>query len=87
MKINEIKDLLMSALALDEAYVSGDGNHVQVIAISKQFSGMSMVKKQQTIYAPLIKHIANNSIHSLSIKTYTPEEWRSNRKLYSFLEQ
>ncbi|PLK58415.1 cell division protein BolA [Candidatus Palibaumannia cicadellinicola] len=84
MKTNEIKELLMSALALDEAYVSGDDIHVQVIAISKQFSGMSMVKKQQTIYAPLIKHIADNRIHALSIKAYTPEEWQSHRKLYGF---
>ncbi|WP_053096440.1 BolA family protein [Candidatus Palibaumannia cicadellinicola] len=76
MTTNEIKNLLMSMLTLDEVYVSSNVNHIQIIAISKQFTGMSRVKKQQIIYAPLIKYIANNSIHSISIKAYSPEEWQ-----------
>ncbi|MGL5763209.1 MAG: BolA family transcriptional regulator, partial [Plesiomonas shigelloides] len=30
MDTNEIKQVLMSALALDDAYVTGDGSHFQV---------------------------------------------------------
>ncbi|KEY59952.1 transcriptional regulator BolA [Serratia sp. DD3] len=74
----------MNALALDEVHVTGDGSHFQVVAVSEQFATMSRVKKQQAIYAPLMEYIADNSIHALSIKTYTPEEWKRDRKLNGF---
>ncbi|ADM96534.1 Acid stress protein IbaG [Dickeya dianthicola] len=81
MENNEIKDVLMSALALQEVHVSGDGSHFQVIVIGELFKGMSRVKQQQTVYAPLMEYIADNRIHALSIKAYTPEEWQRDRKL------
>lgn len=84
METSEIKAVLMKALALDEAHVSGDGSHFQVIAVSSQFAGMSRVKKQQTLYAPLMEYISDNRIHALSIKAYSPEEWQCDRKLYGF---
>ncbi|SNC59051.1 BolA family iron metabolism protein IbaG [Sodalis endosymbiont of Henestaris halophilus] len=84
METSEIKAVLMKALTLDKAQVSGDGSHFQVIAISEQFVGMSRVKKQQTIYGPLMEYIADNRIHSLSIKAYTPEEWQQDRNLHIF---
>lgn len=84
METSEIKAVLMEALKLDEAHVSGDGSHFQVIAVSAQFAGMSRVKKQQTIYAPLMEYISDNRIHALSIKAYTPEEWQRDRKLNGF---
>ncbi|OZI14024.1 cell division protein BolA [Sodalis-like symbiont of Philaenus spumarius] len=84
METSEIKAVLMKALALDEAHVSGDGSRFQVIAVSEQFAGMSRVKKQQTIYAPLMEYISDNRIHALSIKAYTPDEWQRDRKLNGF---
>lgn len=44
---------------------AGDGSHYQVIAVSDMFDGMSRVKKQQAIYAPLMDKIAANEIHAL----------------------
>lgn len=84
MENNEIKDVLMNELALDEVHVTGDGSHFQVIAVGELFVGMSRVKKQQIVYAPLMGYIADNRIHALSIKTYTPGEWLRDRKLNGF---
>jgi acid stress-induced BolA-like protein IbaG/YrbA len=84
MENNEIKDVLMKALVLKEAYVMGAGSHFQVIVVGELFASMSRVKKQQTVYAPLMKYIADNCIHALSIKAYTPEEWQRDRKLNGF---
>ncbi|MDD2842962.1 MAG: BolA family transcriptional regulator, partial [Tolumonas sp.] len=81
MHPTEIESILRAALALDELYVQGDNGHFQVIAVSALFAGMSRVKKQQTIYAPLTEQIASNAIHALSIKAFTPEEWQRDRKL------
>ncbi|UIN07788.1 BolA family iron metabolism protein IbaG [Yersinia ruckeri] len=84
METTEIKDVLMRALALDEVQVTGDGSHFQVIAVGELFTEMSRVKKQQIVYAPLMEYIADNRIHALSIKTYTPQEWQRDRKLNGF---
>ena len=84
METNEIKDVLMQALALDEVHVTGDGSHFQAIVVGELFAGMSRVKKQQTVYAPLMEYIADNRIHALSIKAYTPEEWQRDHKLNGF---
>lgn len=81
MTENEIKDILMQALSLQEIHVSGDGSHFQVIAIDDRFADMSRVKKQQTISGPLSECIADNRIHALSVKTFTPDEWKRHRLL------
>ena len=60
--------------------LKGDGSHYQVIAVGDMFDGMSRVKKQQAIYAPLMDKIATNEIHALSIKAYTDAEWKRERK-------
>ena len=74
MENSEIQTVLMNALPLTEVHVSGDGSHFQVIAVGEIFAELSRVKKQQTVYAPLMEYIADNRIHAVSIKTYTPEE-------------
>ena len=81
MQATEIESILRAALSLDEVYAQGDGSHFQVIAVADLFAGMSRVKKQQTVYAPLAEHIASNAIHALSIKAFTPEEWKREKKL------
>ncbi len=58
MENNEIQSVLMNALSLQEVHVSGDGSHFQVIAVGELFDGMSRVKKQQTVYGPLMEYIA-----------------------------
>ncbi|SLM61497.1 MULTISPECIES: BolA family iron metabolism protein IbaG [Dickeya] len=84
MENNEIKAVLMQSLALEEVHVSGDGSHFQVIVVGDVFQGMSRVKQQQAVYAPLMEYIADNRIHALSIKAYTPQEWQRDRKLSGF---
>lgn len=80
MDTNEIKQVLMDKLALTDAIVTGDGSHFQVIAVGDLFDGMSRVKQQQAVYAPLMEYIADNRIHALSIKAYTAQ-WERDRKL------
>lgn len=83
MEIEQIKTLLNDTLALDELHVRSEGSHYQVIAVGVLFEGMNRVKKQQTIYAPLMETIAAGTIHALSIKAYTPEEWQREQKFNS----
>jgi acid stress-induced BolA-like protein IbaG/YrbA len=80
---SDVKSLLESALEIQELHVKGEGSHFEVIAIDPCFDGMSRVKKQQFIYAPLMDYIQRNDIHALSIKALTPEEWARDKKLMS----
>ncbi len=84
MTNTEIEHILGNALQLDEVHVSGDGSHFYVIAVSALFQSLSPVKAQQLIYGPLMDYIANNTIHALSIKTFTPVQWQRERKLNGF---
>jgi len=84
MENSEIQSVLMSALSLQEVHVTGDGSHFQVVAVGEMFAELSRVKKQQAVYAPLMEYIADNRIHAVSIKTYTPAEWARDRKLNGF---
>ena len=79
MDIEKIKEKLQQALALDECIVKGDNGNFQVIAVSELFSGLSRVKKQQVIYAPLTAEIETNAIHALTIKALTPDEWQKQK--------
>ncbi|WP_194439475.1 BolA family iron metabolism protein IbaG [Vibrio fluminensis] len=79
----KVQQILNEALNLEELHVKGEGSHYEVIAVDACFEGMSRVKKQQTIYAPVMEYIQRNDIHALSIKAYTPEEWARDKKLMS----
>ncbi len=48
----KIKDSLLDALSLEALFITEQGNHFEVIAVGDLFSGMSSLKRQQTIYAP-----------------------------------
>lgn len=84
MENHEIQTVLMNALSLQEVHVSGDGSHFQVIAVGEMFDGMSRVKKQQAIYAPLMEYIADNRIHALSIKAFTRRSGRETANLMAY---
>ena len=79
----KVQQILEEALNLEELHVKGEGSHYEVVAVDASFEGMSRVKKQQFIYAPLMEYIQRNDIHAVSIKAYSPEEWARDKKLMS----
>lgn len=76
MDCKEIEDVLRVALDLEEVHASSDGSHYKVIAVGECFEGMSRVKQQQAIYGPLTEQIASGALHALTIKTFTPTQWK-----------
>ena len=76
-----IKQLLETHLADTTAFIEGeDGRHYSAIVISPLFAGKNRVQKQQLVYTALGNHIADGTIHAISIKTFTPDEWREHNK-------
>ena len=83
MDTSQIEQLLTEQLQLSEVRVTAEGSHYAVIAVGDCFDGVSRVKQQQMIYAPLMAAIADGSIHAVSIKTFTPQQWRREKLLNS----
>ncbi len=78
MQANEIKQLIETGLTQCTALVEGDdGVHFTACVITSDFAGKNRIQKQQMVYATLGNRIHDGTIHALSIKTFTPDEWQN----------
>jgi len=75
MKNEEVQALIEENLSTDKVVVEGDGYHYQATVVSREFEGVRAVKRQQMVYATVQEPIADGSLHALTIKAYTPEEY------------
>jgi acid stress-induced BolA-like protein IbaG/YrbA len=62
------------------ADLTGGLDHFEVLVVSPRFEGKSLVERHQMIQGPLRPAIEDGRIHALSLKTYTPEQWRKRLK-------
>ena len=76
MEVSEIKALIENGLSGVQAQVTGDGSHYEAIVIGECFEGLSMVAQQKMVYATLNEHITSGAIHAITLKTYTPAQWK-----------
>ncbi|EAR61072.1 BolA family protein [Neptuniibacter caesariensis] len=75
MQAEQVKQILESKLENCTVTTAGEGCDFQVTVVGEMFQGLRPVKCQQLVYACLNEYIANGTIHALTIKTYTPEQW------------
>jgi acid stress-induced BolA-like protein IbaG/YrbA len=74
----ELERRLLETGEVEFVEVSGDGYHYQLTVVSNAFLGKSKVARQQWVYAKLRDYITTGSLHALSMKTWTKEEWEKN---------
>lgn len=80
MQSEHIKQLIEAGLKNSQAIIEGeDGQHFSAIVISPEFVGKNRIQKQQLVYTTLNNIIADGSLHAISIKTFTPEEWQQHK--------
>ena len=77
MDTGELQALLADGLTDCQVEVSGEGNHVDILAIGEVFAGLRPVQKQQLVYGIINPHIADGSIHAVNIRTFTPAQWQA----------
>jgi acid stress-induced BolA-like protein IbaG/YrbA len=77
MQPNEIQVLIEAGLPDAMAYVEGDGAHFTAIVVSEQFNGKSRIQKQQLVYDTVRQQLLDGTLHALSVKTFTPDEWEA----------
>ncbi|TXI71960.1 MAG: BolA family transcriptional regulator [Dokdonella sp.] len=77
MDPERLRALIATGLVCEHLDVSGDGHHFAALIVSAAFAGKSRVQRQQHVNAILREHFDSGELHALSMKTQTPEEWRS----------
>ena len=81
MHAENIKNLIESGLQNATVIVSGeDGRHFSAIVITPEFADKNRIQKQQLVYKTLGNHIADGTIHAISLKTFTPQEWEQHQQ-------
>ena len=71
-----VRELIAAGLDCAHLEVSGDGSHFEAVIVSAAFAGKSRVARHQLVNRALGAQMGNE-IHALSMKTLTPEEWRT----------
>jgi acid stress-induced BolA-like protein IbaG/YrbA len=57
--------------------LTGGNDHYQVVVVSSQFEGKSLVQRHQLVYRSLQQAMTSDAIHALTMKTYTPQDWQA----------
>jgi acid stress-induced BolA-like protein IbaG/YrbA len=77
MQPDTIRDLIEAGLPESQAHVEGDGAHFTAVVVCPAFTGKSRLQKQQMVYDTVRPHLLDGSLHALSIKAFTPEEFEA----------
>ena len=73
----QVQTIIQERLSNAEVKVVGDGQHFEAIIVSPDFAGKTRVKQHQLVYGVLQQELASETIHALSLKTFTPEAWQA----------
>ncbi len=74
MQLSEIESLVIAQFPNAEVDVSEAGGHFTVTVVCESMKGLSPVKRQQAVYAPLADCIADGRVHAVNIKALAPGE-------------
>lgn len=76
MNCEELKTLIESNIPDCSAMVRGDdGVHFEAVILADEFSGKNTLQRQRLVYQHIGNYITDGTIHALSFKTYTNQEW------------
>ncbi len=78
MNIDEMKTVIETAIPTAFVLVeSADNVHFYATIVAEQFTEMTKMQQHKLVMNLFKEEMANESIHALSIKTFTPEKWAS----------
>lgn len=78
MVVEEIEVMLRAGLPGAQVIIkSNDNTHFEAVIITDEFNNKKSLERQKMVFAVLGQHITNGSIHALSLKTFTQQEWQN----------
>jgi acid stress-induced BolA-like protein IbaG/YrbA len=76
----DIKQFIENGIDNSAAIVDGDdGRHFTAIVVSSTFANKTRIQRQQAVYRTLDRIIQDGTLHAISIKTFTPDEWQQQK--------
>ena len=75
MEPDEIRRLIESGLDCVHVRVTGDGRHFDAVVVSEEFAGKPTIRQHRLVYATLGSRFADDVLHALALRTYTPAQW------------
>lgn len=79
MQASEVENMIQSAIEGVTVEALGEGCNFQLNIVSDELAAQGPVKRQQAIYAVLNPLIADGSIHAVTMKFYSQEQWQAER--------
>ena len=77
MTADQIETMIATGLPCDHVHVEGDGRHWYATVVTLAFEGLRPIQRHQKVYGTLGDKMANDEVHALSMKTFTPDEWKA----------
>ncbi len=77
MEASDIEKRVAAVVADAAIEVEGADCDFNVTVISDIFKGMMLVKRQQMVLAGFTDVLGNGSLHALTVKPYTMDEWNN----------
>ncbi len=77
MTADQIETMIAAGLPCEHVHVEGDGRHWYATVVTSAFDGLRPIQRHQKVYATLGNTMANDEVHALSMKTFTPTEWKA----------
>lgn len=76
MTAEQLQSIISAGLPCEHISVEGDGRHWFATIVSPAFEGVRPIARHQRVYATLGERMKTDEVHALSMKTYTPAEWK-----------
>ena len=77
MTADQLQALITAGLTCDHCALEGDGRHWYATVVTSAFEGLRPIQRHQKVYGTLGDKMANDEVHALSMKTFTPAEWKA----------
>lgn len=72
--INELKKNIKN---VEIEIFTNDDKYFNATIITDEFENKDLLERQKIVYKIIEKYILNKSIHAISFKTYTKQEWNN----------
>lgn len=77
MTADQLRSIILSGLDCQHCVLEGDGRHWYATIVSSEFEGQRALQRHKLVYATLGEKMHTDEVHALSMKTFTPSEWKA----------
>lgn len=79
MQQQEVVALIKVAFPDAQILVEGEDCSFSAVVISPMFEGMRLLQRQKAILATVKEYITNGTLHAMTVKAYTPQQWEESQ--------